>query len=89
MLDNLDTTPSEDTSQSGTNIGAADMRNRMQNLTLNEQHSDLSLSSKEWVLAKKQRPTQNQLKKRRFREMDRPWDLNLEEGSNSVMIATP
>lgn len=33
-----------------------------------------------------QRPSQNKLKKRRFKELDNPWDLNLEVGTNSVFF---
>ena len=56
------------------------MRQRMQNLNLNDLRSELSVSSKQSAVR-----TQNKLKKRRFREIDNAWDLNLDEGSQSVI----
>lgn len=50
----------------------------MQNMNLNEFRSELSVSSKQSGMKIKS-------KKRRFKEIDNAWDLNLDEGSNSMI----
>ena len=59
----------------------------MQNLTINDIQSDYSVSSKGGALGKQQQPLTSsmKLKKRRFKEIDNAWDLNVDQGSQSVI----
>ena len=65
------------------------MPQRIQNLTLNDElQSEYSVSFSKIDCGRVQNNrTQRKLKKRRFKEIDNAWDLNMDEGSESV-IAT-
>lgn len=62
------------------------MRYRMQNLTLNDLRSeDMSVSSK-WIQGASQSGRkQNKLKKRRFKEIDNAWDINMDAEEQSLI----
>ena len=65
------------------------MPQRIQNLTLNDElQSEYSGTYSKLDCGRvRNNRTQRKLKKRRFKEIDNAWDLNLDEGSESV-IAT-
>ena len=86
MFNNLRTDPSD---QSGSLEGVMNpsMRQKMQNLTINDMQSEDSLSSKDQMAQKRLQTSARKLKKRRFKEIDNTWDLNLDQDSQSV-IAT-
>lgn len=80
MLNNLRTTTPTDPSEAGGSLqlGGVDqpleMRHRMQNLTLNDMRSE-DMGS---VSSKNTARRQNRLKKRRFKEIDNAWELNMD-----------
>lgn len=86
MLNNLRTTPTDpDVSDSASQYGEPplEMRNRMQNLTLNDLRSeDMSVSSRGMQQPGKK---QNTLKKRRFKEIDNAWDINMDAKEQSLI----
>ena len=86
MFNNLRTDPSD---QSGSHEGVMNpsMRQKMQSLTINDMQSEDSLSSKDQMALKRHQTSARKLKKRRFKEIDNTWDLNLDQDSQSV-IAT-
>lgn len=59
----------------------------MQSLTLNDLRSDLSVLSSKGGLNPVNREGRSlrKAKKRRFKEIDNAWDLNVDEGSQSVI----
>ena len=67
------------------------MPSAMQNLTLNDLHSDMSLSSKGGVANRRNKHNMvgSRIKKRRFKEIDNAWDLNVDAGSQSVIAVQP
>ena len=89
MLNNLGTDQTETASQNLADqnfakIGNQEMRQQMQNLTLNDLRSELSLSSKGGANSIKHAQAkalhkQKKLKKRRFKEIDKAWDLNMDQ----------